>query len=128
MVRITNGIVTFEVTNGAYETIYSKQGFKKVDGEGKKPEAPVNNSSSDDVNTPANDAGNGNTNPDDNANDAASDDEKFCEELLETPIAQWKKDDVKKFAKIKEIDLAGTSNVNEAKERIKAFLDGADEE
>ena len=40
MVKITNGISTFEVTEGAFNSIYSKQGFVTVDADKKKFEKP----------------------------------------------------------------------------------------
>ena len=53
-----------------------------------------------------------------------TEDEIFVEEILEKPISQWNKDEVKRFAAIKEIDISGTKNANEAKEIIKSFIDG----
>lgn len=100
MVKITNGIVTFEVTRGAYDGIYSHQGFKPVN-EVKKAEEKV-----------AADEGVGNR----------TDDEKFADELVEKPISQWNKEEVKRFAAIRDIDISGTKNANEAKEIIKQFL------
>lgn len=100
MVKITNGIVTFEVTRGAYDGIYSHQGFKPVDGV-KKAEEKVA-------------AGEG--------VDNRTDDEKFADELVEKPISQWNKEEVKRFAAIRDIDISGTKNANEAKEIIKQFL------
>ena len=100
MVKITNGIATFEVTRGAYDGIYSHMGFKPVD-EAKKVEEKVV-------------VGEG--------VDNRTDDEKFADELVEKPISQWNKEEVKKFAAIRDIDISGTKNANEAKEIIKQFL------
>ena len=50
------------------------------------------------------------------------------EEILEKPISQWNKDEVKRFAGIKEIDITGTKNANEAKEIIKSFLEAQEQE
>lgn len=100
MVKITNGVNVFEVTRGAFDGIYSRQGYKLVDEkvESKAPKAP--------------------------AASEKSDDEIFIEEILEKPISQWNKEEVKRFAAIKEIDISGTKNANEAKEIIKSFIDG----
>ena len=97
MVKITNGVNVFEVTRGAFDGIYSRQGYKLVDekAEAKAPEAPEK-----------------------------SEDDIFVEEILEKPISQWNKEEVKRFAAIKEIDISGTKNANEAKEIIKSFIDG----
>lgn len=98
MVKITNGVSVFEVTRGAFDGIYSRQGFtiveeKQVPGqqEIKEPEK--------------------------------TDDEKFVDEIIEKPLSQWNKDEVKRFAAIKEIDITGTKNAGEAKELIKQFLE-----
>lgn len=100
MVKITNGVNVFEVTRGAFDGIYSRQGYRLVDEktEAKAPEAPV---------APE-----------------KSEDDIFVEEILEKPISQWNKEEVKRFAAIKEIDISGTKNANEAKEIIKSFIDG----
>ena len=99
MVKITNGVNVFEVTKGAFDGIYSRQGYKLVDekAEAKAPEEPDAEKSKDDI---------------------------FVEEILEKPISQWNKEEVKRFAAIKEIDISGTKNANEAKEIIKSFIDG----
>lgn len=100
MVKITNGVNVFEVTKGAFDGIYSRQGYRLVDekAEVKAPETP--------------------TAPE------KSEDDIFVEEILEKPISQWNKEEVKRFAAIKEIDISGTKNANEAKEIIKSFIDG----
>lgn len=96
MVKITNGVNIFEVTRGAFDGIYSRQGYTilndKVPGqqEIKEPEK--------------------------------TEDEKFIDEIIEKPISQWNKDEVKRFAAIKGIDITGTKNANEAKEIIKGFI------
>lgn len=98
MVKITNGVNVFEVTRGAFDGIYSRQGYRLVDEKAKAPKVP--------------------TAPE------KSEDEIFVEEILEKPISQWNKDEVKRFAAIKEVDISGTKNANEAKEIIKSFIDG----
>ena len=100
MVKITNGVNVFEVTRGAFDGIYSRQGYRLVNEktEAKAPEVP--------------------------AAPKKSEDDIFVEEILEKPISQWNKDEVKRFAAIKEIDISGTKNANEAKEIIKSFIDG----
>ena len=100
MVKITNGVNTFEVTRGAFDGIYSRQGYELVNEkvEAKATEVPE---------TPE-----------------KTEDEIFVEEILEKPISQWGKEDIKRFAAIKEIDISGTKNANEAKEIIKSFVDG----
>ena len=96
MVKITNGVNVFEVTRGAFDGIYSRQGYTIID-ESKK----------------------------DEINDAVekSEEESFIDEIIDKPISQWGKDEVKRFASIKDIDITGTKNVSEAKEIIKHFLE-----
>lgn len=102
MVKITNGVNVFEVTRGAFDGIYSRQGYtimnEKATEGAKTPETPK---------TPE-----------------KTEDEIFVEEILEKPISQWNKEEVKRFAAINEIDISGTKNANEAKEIIKSFIDG----
>ena len=100
MVKITNGVNVFEVTKGAFDGIYSRQGYKLVD---EKAEAKAYKT---------------------RAVPEKSEDDIFVEEILEKPISQWNKEEVKRFAAIKEIDISGTKNANEAKEIIKSFIDG----
>ena len=98
MVKITNGKDVFEVTRGAFDGIYSRQGYILVDEnksvEQEIPDAPEK-----------------------------TDDEKFIDEIIEKPVSQWSKDEVKKFAVLKGIDISGTKNVGEAKELINRFLE-----
>lgn len=132
MVRITNGINTFEVTKGAFDGIFSHQGYHIVGcndnyNVGCKSTSDVitddgnkNVNEDVDVNNVSNVVGN--TDDNDNGNEK-SDDDKYCEEILEKPIAQWSKEEIKKFAEIKEIDITGTKNAGEARDRIKAYLE-----
>lgn len=96
MVKITNGANVFEVTRGAFDGIYSRQGYRLVNEKAPKTHTAPKK----------------------------SEDEIFVEEILEKPISQWNKDEVKRFAAIKEINISGTKNANEAKEIIKSFVDG----
>lgn len=103
MVKITNGVDVFEVTRGAFDGIYSKQGYTLFTG--KKPEEV----------TPL-------------ENPGKTEDELFLEALMEEPISQWNKNEVKRFAALKGIDISGTKNVAEAKDLIKEFLDAQEQE
>ena len=102
MLKITNGVNVFEVTRGAFDGIYSRQGYHVIDEhkpvENEQPQAPEK-----------------------------SEDELFIESIIEKPISQWNKDEVKRFAAIKEIDITGTKNANEAKEIIKTFLEESED-
>lgn len=98
MVKITNGTNLFEVTKGAFDGIYARQGYNLIEDE-----KPI----IEDV----------------NKEPEKTEDELFIEGILEKPISQWNKDEVKKFAELKQIDITGTKNAGEAKDRIKEFLD-----
>lgn len=91
MVLITNGIDTFEVSKGAFKSIFKNQGFMLVEGQHKES----------------------------HSEDMRSEEEMYIAELMEKPLSGWSKDEVKKFAAIKGVDLSGTKSVAEAKEKIK---------
>lgn len=102
MVKITNGVNIFEVTRGAFDGIYSRQGYTVVD-------EAVKRKAADWV-------------------PEKTEDELFLDEILEKPISQWNKEEVKRFAALNDIDIAGTKNANEAKNVIKEFLGTTDTE
>lgn len=105
MVKITNGISVFEVTEGAFESIYSKQGFDKVDEE-KKVNVTVKNEHA--------------------KGNEKSEDEKFLETIVEKPIGQWTKDETAKFVELNDIDTDGATKLSEVKEIVKEFLADAE--
>lgn len=100
MVKITNGLNTFEVTRGAFDGIYSRQGYTLVKEDELKgiPKEPT-----------------------------LSEDEMFLIDIQEKPISQWSKEEVKRFANLKGVNISGTKNVGEAKNLIKDFLDSKSE-
>lgn len=97
MVKITNGKNVFEVTRGAFDGIYSRQGYTIMDEQ-----IP----GQQEIKVPE-----------------KTEDEVFIDEIIEKPVSQWTKDEVKKFAALKGIDISGTKNAGEAKELIKQFLE-----
>lgn len=116
MIKISNGEVTQIVSRGAFDTQYKRLGFqivednktvdvKKVTEEKSEVQAPDDDVLDTDI-----------------ADDDTEDGDDF-EELLEKPISQWNKTEVKDFAVAKGIDIHGTKNANEAKEIIKKYLD-----
>lgn len=98
MVKITNGKNVFEVTRGAFDGIYSRQGYTILD----EKQVP----GQQEIQEPE-----------------KTEDEVFVDEIIEKPVSQWNKDEVKKFAALKGIDISGTKNAGEAKELIKKFLE-----
>ena len=103
MVKITNGTNVFEVTRGAFDGIYSRQGYTIVNEKTASVEEAANIPEK-------------------------TEDEKFLDEIIEKPISQWNKEEVKRFAILKEIDITGTKNANEAKEIIKGFIEADSQE
>ena len=102
MVKITNGVNVFEVTRGAFDGIYSRQGYTLID---EKKDSGV---------TPP-------TAPE------KTEDEKFLDEIIEKPISQWTKEETKRFVVLNEIDTEGCKNTNEVKEIIKEFIEDSQE-
>ena len=102
MVTLTNVLNVFEVTLGAFDGIYSRQGYTIVN-------EAVKRKAADWV-------------------PEKTEDELFLDEILEKPISQWNKEEVKRFAALNDIDIAGTKNANEAKNVIKEFLGTTDTE
>lgn len=104
MIKITNGVNIFEVTRGAFDGIYSRQGYTILDEKKTNSEVEI-------LNAPE-----------------KTEDEKFIDEIIKKPISQWNKEEVKRFAALKEIDITGTKNANEAKEIIKSFMEDDSQE
>lgn len=118
MVDITNGIHVMRVTKGAYEGIYKHQGYTLMNDNASGSRMHQN---VDGVSDEGNSIAEVETSP---AIENESSVKVFeMPELLEKPIGQWTKDEVKEFASANDISLSGTKNVTEAKERIKAAID-----
>lgn len=49
--------------------------------------------------------------------------EAYIEELMEKPISQWNKEEVKTYASLKNIDISNTKNIGEARNIIKQSID-----
>lgn len=96
-VRITDGVNEIEVSQGAFESIYLKQGFTEVKHELEK-----------------------------KAELAEKTDEEIVAEIEEKPLSKWNKTDVKKYADVYGIDISGTKNIEEARDIIREFRDEAE--
>lgn len=97
MVKITNFVNTFEVTQGAYDDIFKKQGFELVEDKEDKKETVEETKKTNE--------------------------EAYIEELMEKPISQWNKEEVKTYASLKNIDISNTKNIGEARSIIKQSID-----
>lgn len=97
MVKITNGVDTFEVTRGAFETVFKGQGYRiLIDHEVVSQVEP------------------GDT--------EKTEDELFVEEVSKKPISEWNQDEMKRFADINGISLDGVAKVSQAREIIASYL------
>lgn len=97
MVKITNFVNTFEVTQGAYDDIFKKQGFELVEEKEDKKETVEETKKTKE--------------------------EAYIEELMEKPISQWNKEEVKTYASLKNVDISNTKNIGEARNIIKQSID-----
>ena len=113
MVNITNGVNTFSVTKGAYEGIYKSQGYTVVHDYASEPIKSVSKNHTEDIKVTATDVSEIPT--------EVPETEEVP--LIEKPLSQWSKSEVKQFAAENDISLEGTKNVNEAKELIKEFIE-----
>lgn len=98
MVKITNFVNTFEVTQGAYDDIFKKQGFELVEKEKEDKKETVEETKK-------------------------TNEEAYVEELMKKPISQWNKEEVKTCASLKNIDISNTKNIGEARNIIKQSID-----
>lgn len=96
-IRITDGVSEIEVSQGAFENIYSKQGFTEVKHELVEEAEPVEKT-----------------------------DEEIAADIEEKPLSTWDKADIKKYADVYGIDLSGTKNIEEARDIIREFRDEAE--
>lgn len=98
MVDITNLVNTYSVTKGAYEDIFKTQGFRPVEKEKEDKKETVEETKK-------------------------TNEEAYIEELMEKPISQWNKEEVKTYASLKNVDISNTKNIGEARNIIKQSID-----
>lgn len=107
MVKVTNGIETFTIPEGAM-AVYKNMGFRKV-GENKttnkeKPVKPVK------------------------AEKPKENNKSILEEIEEKPISQWNQEEVKEFAAAKGYDVSEAKSLKQAKAIIKKALEEEEKE
>lgn len=117
-VKITNGNAEFEVTKAAFKNAFEQQGFRIVDDT-----APViHNRFEDkfDVNLDMEaDLGKvEDSNPEMVVEAELSEDDLFVQEMLEKPISEWTKGELKRVAKIKGIDLSNADSTSKARQIV----------
>lgn len=101
MVTITNGTDVYTVTSGAFESIYAKQGFSIYE--------PSKNAER----------------ADEKHNELT--DEEFIEKLEEKPLANWNKNEIKRYASVFDLDISKTKNISEARDIIREFKEESEE-
>lgn len=94
MVKITNGVQTFEVTRGAFEGIYKYQGFRVVNSKKSSPPKEPEKTIEDQI-----------------------------AEILEVPLANWGTNQLKLFTEYHKIDTTGCKKAAEVRAKVKEFLD-----
>lgn len=97
MVKITNGIDAFEVTKGAFKTVFANQGYVLVSQHVTAPQI---------ASEPA----------------QKTDDELFVDEMLEKPVSEWTKEELKRFAEVNNISLEGAQKVDDVREIISNYI------
>lgn len=121
-VKITNGTAEFEVTKAAFKNVFEQQGFRIIDGV-----APViHNRFEDkfDVNLDMEAEVSGAKYPESEtaAEAESSEDDLFVQEMLEKPISEWTKGELKRVAKIKDIDLSNADSTSKARQIVSKAL------
>ena len=117
-VKITNGNAEFEVTKAAFKNAFEQQGFRIVDDT-----APViHNRFEDkfDVNLDMEAEFNKveDSKPVMIAEVELSEDDLFVQGMLEKPISEWTKGELKRVAKIKGIDLSNADSTSKARQIV----------
>ena len=117
MRKMTNGITTCEIPSGAAK-LYEGLGFTDVECVEQQVEDIDEENYSDEYTEDGTDS-----EVDGTSNDEADSNEEFVNSVLEKPLSQWSKAEIKQFAEIKGLDISGTKNANEARAIIKEYLD-----
>lgn len=117
-VKITNGNAEFEVTKAAFKNAFEQQGFRIVDDT-----APViHNRFEDKFDVNLDMEAELNKVEDSKSEMIAevelSEDDLFVQGMLEKPISEWTKGELKRVAKIKGIDLSNADSTSKARQIV----------
>lgn len=117
-VKITNGNAEFEVTKAAFKNAFEQQGFRIVDGVN----PVIHNRFEDkfDVNLDMEAEFDKveDSKPEMIAEAELSEDDLFVQGMLEKPISEWTKGELKRVAKIKGIDLSNADSTSKARQIV----------
>lgn len=117
-VKITNGNAEFEVSKAAFENAFKQQGFRIIDGV-----API-------IHNRFEDKFDVNLDMETEVSEAEpfesempvevelSEDDLFVQGMLERPISEWTKGELKRVAKIKGIDLSNADSTSKARQIV----------
>lgn len=126
MVDITNGRAFLTVTKGAFEGIYKHQGYTLVHDYAGTSEIKANVTDKEVAKSFVDDIASVETQlPESEEVNEFSEKSFEMAELLETPISQWSKEQLKEFAEANNISVDGASTVREVRNIIKDFIDSA---
>lgn len=119
MVKITNGSKIFEVSRGAYDSVYKGLGFHVVGTEPAEDKPPkekmqVSPETEGDEEEDAPGETEGENEPGDGID---------LDALLEKPLSQWEPDELKEFVRAKGIDTAGAKKVSQVRGIVKKYLE-----
>ena len=117
-VKITNGNVEFEVTKAAFENAFKQQGFRITDGV-----APVIHNRFEDkfdvnLDMEADVSEVEHFESEMPVEAELSEDDLFVQGMLERPISEWTKGELKRVAKIKGIDLSNADSTSKARQIV----------
>lgn len=117
-VKITNGNAEFEVSKAAFENAFKQQGFRIVDGV-----APVIHNRFEDkfdvnLDMEADVSEVEHFESEMPVEAELSEDDLFVQGMLERPISEWTKGELKRVAKIKGIDLSNADSTSKARQIV----------
>lgn len=119
MVKITNGSKIFEVSRGAYDSVYKGLGFhvvgtEPVEDKPPKEKTQVLHETEGDEEEDA---------PGETEDENEPGEGLDMDALLEKPLSQWEPDELKEFVRTKGIDTAGAKKVSQVRGIVKKYLD-----
>lgn len=121
MVKITNGSKIFEVSRGAYDSVYKGLGFHVVGAEPaedkplkERTQVPPETEGDEEEDAPGENGG---------GSETESGEGLDLDALLEKPLSQWEPDELKEFVRAKGIDTAGAKKVSQVRGIVKKYLD-----